>query len=122
MATLAALVKLGTKKNPPLAPRIYRAAGIVTKNPPRPVKHSDSLWLVPSASRPGVKYLVDTANNLCTCPDFRQHIIARSKGRKAGAPAGWCKHRLAVEMVRRLAPPPAEDLTAALTANIGLLA
>jgi hypothetical protein len=122
MTTVAALVERGMKNSPLLAARLQRAARIVTSNPPRPVKHSESLWLVPSASSPGVRYLVDTENHLCTCPDFQKHILARSKGRKAGAPAGWCKHRLAVEMVRRLAPPPVEDLTVALTAHIGLLA
>ena len=117
-ATIAALVQTGEQNVPALASRLHKAAEILRTNSPRKVNvPSARLWHVPSESRAGVVYLVDRLDRSCTCPDYRQYCNWRSSGRHntnpRGAPSGWCKHRLAVEMICRLRcepePEPAPD-------------
>ena len=120
-ATIAALVSQGKTARPELAARLDRAAVLLRSTAPHKASPPAArLWQVPSQSRDGVAYLVDRLDASCTCPDHREH---RNNPRR-GAPGGLCKHRLAVEMICRLAgeaaPQPA-DLTEALYQHIGLL-
>jgi len=115
-ATIAALVETGEQNVPALASRLHKAAEMLRSNAPSKVNVPASrLWHVPSQARAGVVYLVDRLDQSCTCPDYRQHCNWRSSGRHnanpRGAPAGWCKHRLAVEMICRLRcePDPQPD-------------
>jgi len=114
--TIAALVQEGTARKPALASRLERAADILRTDPPHKVNRDSRLWHVPSCQRERVLYLVDRLNGTCTCPDYRQHANWRANGTDRpprGAPAGMCKHRLAVEIICRLCsepdPQPAQD-------------
>jgi hypothetical protein len=101
--TIAALVEEGSANIPALASRLARAADVLRENPPFKVApHAARLWHAPSSQRERVLYLVDRLDGTCTCPDFRQYRNTRDNGRRRGAPSGWCKHRLAVEMLCRL--------------------
>jgi hypothetical protein len=131
METIGTVVKAAAARNPALASRLSRAEGILRADPPRRVYQDARLWHVPAVGRPGSVYLVDRLSETCTCPDFRQHRQALAEGRCEGAPGGWCKHRLAVEMLCRLLrepdpqpqpAAPAVDIEAALIANLELLA
>jgi len=109
--TIAALVEEGAANVPALASRLARAADVLRENPPFKVTPPAArLWHVPSSQRERVIYLVDRLDSSCTCPDFRQYRNTRDNGRRRGAPSGWCKHRLAVEMLCKLnrEPEPGE--------------
>ena len=86
-------------KHPELASRVDRAAAIVRHGGLTRV--TDSTWLIPSSSG-GAGYIV---NGTCTCPDYtgihpQSGDMAPVKDR---APRGWCKHRLAMLMLIKLA-------------------
>ena len=98
-ATIAALVVTGSARRPELAGRLKRAANILRQTAPYKAKPPGArLWSVPSQSRARVTYLVDRADNSCSCPDYRQWAATKRRG----APGGLCKHRLAVEMIAKL--------------------
>lgn len=101
MKTIAEAVKIGSENQPQLASRLERAGDILrSKAAPYKAKPpADRLWVVGSQSRENVEYLVDRDDSSCTCPDHRQYLA--TDGRR-GAPSGWCKHRLAVEMLLRV--------------------
>jgi hypothetical protein len=103
------LVVAGSARRPELEQRLNRAADILKYDPPRHAGRDSRLWLVPSEQRENVLYLVDRLNGTCQCPDYGQYANWRSNGTNRpprGAPAGWCKHRLAVEMICRLSGQP----------------
>jgi hypothetical protein len=101
MFTIAEAVKIGSENQPRLAGRLQRAGDILRSAgaPYKAKPPADRLWAVQSQSRDKVAYLVDRADKSCSCPDHRQYLA--TDGRR-GAPSGWCKHRLAVEMLLRL--------------------
>lgn len=94
--TIRDAVTLAARGRPYLARRVHRAAAILRTNPPaRKTPGCDRLWLIDSASRPDVSYLVDQHARTCTCPDYRGYLQALPRA----APHGWCKHRLAVAIL-----------------------
>lgn len=103
------LVVTGSANRPELTDRLNRAADILRYDPPRRASRDARLWLVPSQNRENVLYLVDRLNSTCQCPDYGQYANWRGNGTNRpprGAPSGWCKHRLAVEMICRLNDEP----------------
>jgi hypothetical protein len=83
VSTLREIVARGKQRRPELAGRIERAAMIALF---RAIgRQEDGTFLVESDSRPGQFYRV---NGTCDCPDH------------AKAPDGWCKHRLAIGLLR----------------------
>ena len=90
------MVMTGSSNRPDLTSRLERAGSIARYDPPVKANGSPRLWLVPSEQRSNIVYLVDRVAKTCTCPDFK----------KGKAPAGLCKHRLAVEMIARLDNEP----------------
>lgn len=99
--TIAQAVKTASEKQPRLAGRLERAGDILRSAgaPYKAKPPADRLWTVQSQSRDKVAYLVDRDDRSCTCPDHRQYLA--TEGRR-GAPSGWCKHRLAVELLLRV--------------------
>lgn len=102
---IVALADDGAQRRPDLARRLQRAveyirAGALTENP-------DGTWFVQSLSRDRV-YLV---NGHCNCADARAVAISTA------APDGYCKHRLAVGLVRRWRQLEAQRLGAIAAAQ-----
>jgi len=64
------------------------------------------MWLVPSQTTEGSKYVVDTATSKCTCADFE---LRRCK----------CKHQFAVEFVQVVEVKP--DGSAAVTQTVNVV-
>ena len=86
------------RKYPDLSTRVDRAAAIVKRGGYTRV--TDVTWLIPSST--GTPYLV---NGTCGCADYtginpQSGDVAPVKDR---APRGWCKHRLAMLMLVKLA-------------------
>ena len=98
-ASIVRYVEACKRKTPELASRVDRAAAIVKHGGLTRV--TDTTWLIPSSSG-GAGYNV---NGSCTCPDYtgihpQSGDVAPIKDR---APRGWCKHRLAMLMLIKLA-------------------
>lgn len=70
-----------------LSQRLERARQLVAEDKVRPVLGMESHFVVESTMGEGL-YLV---NRECTCPDAKYRIELHN---------GWCKHNLAVELLR----------------------
>ncbi len=87
---IAQLADEGKMIRPQLVKRIDRALAIIAANVI--TRQADGTYLVPSSSRDNRTY---TVNGVCDCAD------ARGDHPTTAAPDGWCKHRLAVGLVKR---------------------
>ena len=93
------------QKYPELASRVDRAAAIVKRG--GYTRITDTTWVIPSSTGT-MGYMVGAQ---CTCPDFtgvhpQTGELALIKDR---APRGWCKHRLAMLMLVKLATDTERD-------------
>ena len=112
--TLIRFVTTGTARRPDLARRLQSAAYMVRDDPPKNIGRDSRRWLCPSETRKNISWLVDRTAKTCQCPDHQAYRRARANGnghKRIGAPDGFCKHRLAVEMYCRLnhEPDPPEE-------------
>ena len=86
------------RKFPELSSRFDRAGAIVHRG--GYTRISDTTWIIPSSS--GGMYVV---NGHCGCADYTGIHPQSSEQAKPEhrAPRGWCKHRLAMLMLIKLA-------------------
>ena len=99
-----------------LSRRQRRGLALATAKHQRFRRITEDTWLVPSATRASLAYVVDASRATCTCPDFVENVE-------------MCKHLWAVAYVQneitlidgtQLAPPPvaiANDSETAETAE-----
>jgi hypothetical protein len=87
------LVARCVEQHPELRRRMEHAAFIaifrIVRRRDRGDHISQTQWEVGSETDDGKLYAVHTTAGSCTCPDYQR------------APHGWCKHRLAVQLVVR---------------------
>ena len=70
---------------------------------------ADGRYVVASATRPNIEYLVDLPAHTCTCPDYRRH-------------GGPCKHLVAAEQTERASRPRQRIIVDEVTSDGRVLA